>query len=157
MRRAVWCAVALAPLIAGCAAQPSHDRSEGFGTQTPGTAVAQPPPPVVVQPGQSVVVQPGQSVVVHPAPPAPVVVPGSQVVQVEDLEANEVRAQTIYANKIQAAEIRGTIHQTGEVKIDRSVADLKTPTVVASVLYADTIKANRVIADHIFVRNLERR
>jgi hypothetical protein len=85
-------------------------------------------------------------------------VPGSpQVVQVEDLEAHEVRAQTIYANRIQASEIRGAIHQTGEVRIDRSVADLKAPTLVASVLYADTIKAHRVIADDIFVRDLDRR
>jgi hypothetical protein len=122
----------------------------GFSTQTPGSAVIQPaPPPVVVYPGQSVVVQPG--------PPATVIAPAPQMVQAEDLEANEVRAQTIYANKIRASEVRGAIHQTGKVKLDSSVADLKASTVVASVLYADTIKAHRVIADHIFVRDLERR
>ena len=79
------------------------------------------------------------------------------MVQAEDLEANEVRAHTIYANKIEASEIRGTIHQTAKVKLDSSVTDLKTPTVVASLLYADTIKAHTVIADHIFVRELDRR
>ena len=95
------------------------------------------------------ILQPGQS--------GTVVAPTPQMVQAEDLEANEVRAHTIYANKIQASEIRGTIHQTAKVKLDSSVTDLKTPTVVASLLYADTIKAHTVIADHIFVRELDRR
>jgi len=79
------------------------------------------------------------------------------MVQAENLEANEVRAQTIYANKIEASEIQGSIHQTAKVKLDGSVRDMRVPTVVASVLYADTIKAHRVVADHIFVRELERR
>jgi hypothetical protein len=133
-------------------------------TQPPATqppVVIQPGQPVVVQPGPSgsVVVQPGQSgaVVVQPGASRTVVAPAPQMVQAEDLEANEVRAQTIYANKIEASEIRGTIHQTGKVKLDSSVTDLKAPTVVASLLYADTIKAHTVIADHIFVRDLERR
>jgi hypothetical protein len=43
------------------------------------------------------------------------------------------------------------------VKLDGSVKDLKAPTVVASVLYADTIKAHKVIADHIYVREIDRR
>ena len=178
--------VAALPVIALTgAATANHIRSSSNGSfstesQPTGSAVAQTAqPPVVVQPGQSVVVQPapsgsvvvqpgqsgsvvvqpGQSgsVVVQPGQSATVVAPAPQMVQAEDLEANEVRAQTIYANKIEASDIRGSIHQTGKVKLHSSVTDLKTPTVVASILYADTIKAHTVIADHIFVRDLERR
>jgi hypothetical protein len=111
---------------------------------------------VIPSPQAPVVVEPGQSVVVQPGSPATVVVPG-QTIQAEDLEANEVRAQTIYANKMRALEVRGAIHQTGKVKLEGAVSDLRAPTVVASVVYADTIKAHRVIADNIFVRDLERR
>jgi hypothetical protein len=41
--------------------------------------------------------------------------------------------------------------------MDPSVSDLKAQTVVASVLYADTIKADRVIANQIYVRDVDRR
>jgi hypothetical protein len=34
---------------------------------------------------------------------------------------------------------------------------MRAATVVASMVYADTIKAHRVVANHIFVRELERR
>jgi hypothetical protein len=61
------------------------------------------------------------------------------------------------ANKIEVADVQGSIHPTGSVKLDKTVRDLKAPTVVASLLYADTIKAHRVVADHIFVRDLQRR
>jgi hypothetical protein len=71
--------------------------------------------------------------------------------------ANEVRAHTIYANKIEAPVVQGTIYPTGEVRIDRSAVDVRAPAIVASILYADTIKAERVIADRIFVRELNRR
>jgi hypothetical protein len=90
--------------------------------------------PVVVSPGQAVVVQPstsGQPVIVQSGT---VTAPAAQVVQADALEANEVRAQTIYANRIQSPEIRGTIHQSGGVKMDRSVSNLKTQTLTASVL-----------------------
>jgi hypothetical protein len=173
--------------VTGAARANHIGSTPGFGSESlpAGTAVVQMPqppatqPPVLIQPGQSVVVQPGPSgsvvvqpgqsggvvvqpgqagsVVVQPGPSRTVATPAPQMVQAEDLEANEVRAQTIYANKIEASEIRGTIHQTGKVKLDSSVTDLKAPTVVASLLYADTIKAHTVIADHIFVRDLERR
>ena len=130
--RAIWGVVALAPLmIVGCA-----------------TESAQSPPPVVIQPGQRVVVE---------SPQSPTVMPSSQVIQADDIVANEVRAQTIYANKIRAPEVQGAIHQTGQVRIDGSVPDLKAPTITASVIYADTIQAHRVIADNIFVRDLDRR
>jgi hypothetical protein len=119
---------------------------------------SQAPPSVLVQPTQpSVVVQPGQpAVIVQPAQPSTVVVPATQIVQAEDIEANEVRAQTVYANKIRASEVRGAIHQTAKVKLDNA-ADIKAPTVVGAVIYADTIKAHAVIADHIYVRELDRR
>ena len=141
--RVLWCVLAIAPLVAaGCAT--AGNRTFGNETQPPGSAVTQapgavvippPPQPVVVQSAPApVVVSPGQSVVVQPAPSGqPVVVqsgtvtvPASQIVQADALEATEVRAQTIYANRIQSNEIRGTIHQSGGVKIDRSVANLKT-------------------------------
>jgi hypothetical protein len=158
--RSAWTAIAaLVPAIAVTGAAKA-DHMNGFSsvTSSTGTVVVQPAPtpalpPVVVQPGQPIIVQqPGQSV-----PLATVPRPAPQMVQAEDLEANEVRAQTIYANKIEAPEIQGSIHPTGKIQLDRSVSDMKAATVVASVLYADTIKAHRVIADHIFVRNLERR
>jgi hypothetical protein len=176
--RILWCAVVAAPLMAGCATYDTTrpgDHTFDKETQTPGSAVAQypgpvviPPPPqpapVVVQPSQGqVVVQqapatvPGQAVVIPPGQTGTVSVPASQVIQADALEANEVRAQTIYANKIQSPEIRGTIHQSGGVKMDRSVTDMKAALVSASVLYADTIKADRVIADQIYVREVDRR
>jgi hypothetical protein len=172
--------MAIVPLVAGCATRSDYvrpgDRTFGNETQPSGSAITQapgstvviPPPPqsVVVQPAPApVVVSPGQSVVVHPAPSGqPVVVqsgtvtvPASPIVQADALEATEVRAQTIYANRIQSPEIRGTIHQSGGVRMDRSVTNLKMPTVTASVLYADSIKADRVIADQIYVRDVQRR
>jgi hypothetical protein len=171
--RVLWCVLAVAPLVAaGCA---TGNRTFGNETPPPGSAVTQapgavvippPPQPVVVQPAPApVVVSPGQSVIVQaPQSGQPVVVqsgtvtvPASQIVQADSLEATEVRAQTIYANRIQSNEIRGTIHQSGGVKMDRSVANLRTQTLTASVLYADTIKADRVIADQIYVREVERR
>jgi hypothetical protein len=177
--RILWSVIAIAPLVAGCATQPDYvrpgDRTFDREAQPPGSAVSRapsavviPPPPrsVVVPPSQApVVVAPGQSVVVQ-APqtgqatvvqPGTVVVPASQIVQADSLEASEVRAQTIYANRIESPEIRGTIHRSGGVRMDPSVSNLKTQTLTASVLYADTIKADRVVADLIFVREVEGR
>ena len=172
--RMLWCLVAAVPMIAaGCASHDGvrpGDRTFDKETQAPGSAVSQAPvvvvppaQPTVVQPSQApVVVAPGQTVVV-PAPagtvtvPGAVTVPATQVVQADELQANEVRAQTIYANKIESPEVRGTIHQTGGVKFDHSPNDLKASMVTASVVYADTIKADRVIADQIYVKQMERR
>jgi hypothetical protein len=41
--------------------------------------------------------------------------------------------------------------------MDRSVNSLRAAMVSASVLYADTIKADWVIADQIYVRGVDRR
>jgi hypothetical protein len=155
---------ALVPVIgiAGAAAADHINNGFAMETRSTGSAVVQPAPattlpPVVVQPGQPIIVQqPGQpSTVVQPVPQ--VVQPAPQMVQAEDLEANEVRANTIYANKIEAQEIQGAIHPTSKVRLHSSVSDMKAPTVVASILYADTIKAHRIVANHIFVQELERR
>jgi hypothetical protein len=53
--------------------------------------------------------------------------------------------------------IRGAIHQTGKVKVGNGRGDIKTPSVVAAIVYADSIKAHTVTADHIYVRELDRR
>jgi len=147
MKARVWCFVVVAPLIAAGCAMPNDGAPPGahdFSQETisPGSAVLQGPGTVVS--GTAGVAVAGQQ--------------GSQqIVEAEALEANEVHAQMIYANHIQSPDIHGTIHQTGGVRMDRSVGDLKAATVTASVLYADTIKADRVIADQIYVREIDRR
>jgi hypothetical protein len=134
-----------------------------------GTAGAQ--APVVVQPSQApVVVQPAPPsappvviqqtpappVVVQPAPPPVAVAPAPQTVQAEDIEADTVQAQTIYAEKIEASEVRGAIHQSDGVKLSGH-GDIKTPSLSASVIYAEKIKARTVVADNIYVREIQRR
>lgn len=67
------------------------------------------------------------------------------------------RVGPFYANKIEVDEIQGAIHQTSGVKINSSQGKIKIPTVSTSVIYADEIKANSVVADSIHVRKIERR
>jgi len=74
----------------------------------------------------------------------------------DDIKAHQVRATTIYANKIKAREVQGVIHQSKEVKIPSGKSDIKAPMVTASVIYADEISADSVIANEIFVRTLKR-
>ena len=93
-------------------------------------------------------------------PPTTVVVPvpaPTQTMQVDEIRAGVVRANPIYANKIEADEVRGTVHQSHGVKVRDSQGKIKAPEVVASVIYADQISANTVEADTIYVRDLERR
>ena len=92
----------------------------------------------------------GAQVVVQPSPPA------SQVVQAGDIEAKEVRAQTIYANKIKAPMVQGTVHQSDDVKIKDTKGHIKAPSVSAGVIYADTIKARSIVAEHIYVKDIQR-
>jgi hypothetical protein len=134
-------------------------------TEQPPSVVVQPPaqpaPSVVVQPPQpSVVVQPSQpSVVVQPAQPSVIVQSTPlppQTLQAGDIEAQQVRAHAIYANKIKAAHVQGAIHQTGGVKV-KGHGDIKAPMVSASVIYAEDIKADSVVADNIYVRELKRK
>ena len=68
-----------------------------------------------------------------------------------------VRADTIYVNRIQADEVRGQIHQTRDVRIGDTRGEIKAPEVAASVIYADEISANSVVAQNVYVRDLRRR
>lgn len=97
------------------------------------------PPPVIVQPSPSVVVR------------------SAQVVQADEIEATDVRAQTIYANRIEAADVRGALHQTDKIELGDAEGEIGTTSILASVIYADTIKARTVTADNIYVRELERK
>ena len=77
--------------------------------------------------------------------------------QADEIEAHAVRAQVIYANKIEADEVRGAIHQSKGIKISDTHGDLKAPEVAANTIYADVIKANSVVANDIYVRDLRRK
>jgi len=92
------------------------------------------------------------SVVVVPGQPA-----ATGTLQADEITAHQVRAATIYANRIEADEVNGSIHQTQGVKINDTRGNLRAPEVVASVIYADEIKANSVSADTIYVRELRKR
>ncbi|HUP38155.1 MAG TPA: hypothetical protein VNC82_22230 [Candidatus Limnocylindria bacterium] len=67
-----------------------------------------------------------------------------------------VRANIVYANKLEADEVRGAVHQTRGLKVKDSEGKIKAPEVVASVIYADEISANAVVAGAIYVRELTR-
>jgi hypothetical protein len=108
--------------------------------------------PEATPPASTVIVTPGVPAVTSYAP-APV----PQTLQAEEIKAHQVRAQTIYANKIEADDVQGAIHQTKGVKVRDSRGEIKAPYVGASVIYADEIKANSVVAEHIYVRELKRR
>ena len=106
---------------------------------------------------------PGPPVIVQPAPPATVIQPGSgsvvvqpmtQTMLADTIRAREVRAGAIYANKINARQVQGTIHQTRKIDIGAGKADVRAPMVTASVIYADEIRADSVVANDIFVREL---
>jgi hypothetical protein len=114
----------------------NHVRIEGGSDSSPGVIYA-PPGSAVVVPGQ------------------PTVAPST--VQADEITARQVRASTIYANKIEADEVIGTVHQTRGVKINAARGSIRAPEVVASVIYADEIKANTVSADTIYVRDLRKR
>lgn len=113
----------------------NHVRIEGGNDSSPGVIYA--PPGAVVVAGQ------------------PMVAPST--VQADEITARQVRASTIYANKIEADEVIGTVHQTRSVKINDARGSIRAPEVVASVIYADEIKANTVSADTIYVRDLRKR
>jgi hypothetical protein len=108
------------------------------------------------QPPATVIV-PGPPAVTPGPPAAPSYVPAPQTLQAEEIRAHQVRAQTIYANKIEADEVQGAVHHSKGVKVGDSRGEIKAPYVTASVIYADVIKANSVVADNIYVRDLERR
>ena len=102
---------------------------------------------------QGVIYAPPGTAVVVPPPPAAVM----STVKADGITAQQVRANTIYANKIEADEVRGTVYQNRDLKIGDTKRDIRAPEVVASVIYADEIKANSVQADMIYVRDLKQR
>lgn len=155
--------------------------------RTPGGTVVQAPPNTVVQtpsgatvttspdpalvpapPAGTVIATPGTTTVVPSTNGATTVIPQGSTVAVppagipamlraDEIESPTVRAHTIYANRIDADQIRGIIHQDRDLKIGDTRGDIRAPEVVASVIYADEIKANQVIAEHIYVKNIRRR
>jgi len=70
-------------------------------------------------------------------------------------QAGVVRANTIYANRIEADRVQGVIHHTGSVKVNAPSGEIVGSDVATSVIYADSIAANSVLADNIYVRDLE--
>ena len=121
---------------------------------------------VVPAPGTTVVPAPGTTTVVPPAGTttvvaAPAVTPAPatviQTLRADDIHSPRVRAQTIFANRIEANEIRGVIHQDKSLKVGNTNGAIKGNEIVATVIYADEIKADIVIADHIYVRDIRRR
>jgi hypothetical protein len=91
-----------------------------------------------------------------PAPPSSGPA-ASQTLTADHITALEVRADTIYAKKIEADNIQGEIHQTKDVKVGKASGDIKAPQVAALVIYAEEITANTVVAKTIYVRDLDRR
>jgi hypothetical protein len=90
-------------------------------------------------------------------PPTPAVTPGPQTLQADSIKADTVRASIIYANKIEADRVLGAVHQSKGIKVKNSEGKIEAPQVAAGVIYADEIKANTVMAETIYVRNLDRR
>ena len=128
--------LAAAALIAPVAAvSANHVRIDGVPPAVP------PPPPGVSQP-----------VVVAPIPTPT----QAQTLQVDEIEAGVVRANIIYANKLEADEVRGVVHQSRGLQVSDRQGKIKAPEVAASVIYADEISANTVVADQIYVRELKR-
>lgn len=94
-----------------------------------------------------------------PQPPAPPSAPAaaSQTLHADQITALQIRANTIYANKIEADNIQGQIHQSKDVKVGKTSGKIKAPEVSASVIYAAEITANSIVAQNVYVRDLDRR
>src|SRR6185295_2848751 len=130
----------------------------------PGVVFVQPAPApksVTVVPAPTVVTPPPATVTVVPAP-STIVIPApspsssaQQTMQAEQIRAGVVRANTIYANRIEADRVQGVIHHTGSVKVNAPSGEIVGSDVAISVIYADAIAANSVLADNIYVRDLE--
>jgi len=94
---------------------------------------------------------PRQAVPPYPAPAS------SQTIHADHITAQQIRADTIYANKMDADNVTGQIHQSKDVKVGDTHGEIKAPEVSASVIYADEISANSVVATNVYVRGLRRR
>jgi len=84
--------------------------------------------------------------------PSNLVVP--ETLQVDGITAREVRAHAIYANRIDAARVHGVIHQISGLTSLYGHGQIQATDVAASTIYADTINANVVVADAVYVRDL---
>jgi hypothetical protein len=159
MRRFAISGLALALAVSGGCASPNRVRLDpdvDAGT----TAVPAPGITTVPAPGTTTGVPPAGATTVVPAPatvvtPAPPVV--IQTLRADLIDSPRVRAQTIYANRIEANEIRGVIHQDKGLRVGNTDGAIKGNEIVATVIYADEIKADLIIADHIYVRHLRPR
>ena len=87
----------------------------------------------------------------YPAPAA------SQTIHADHITAQQIRTNSIYANKIDADNIEGQIHQFKDVKVGATRGEIKAPEVAASVIYAEEISANSVVVQNVYVRDLRRR
>ena len=81
-----------------------------------------------------------------------VVVP--ETLQVDGITARQVRAHAIYANRIEADQVQGVIHQISGLQNLFGHGHIEASDVSASVIYADTINANVLVADAVYVRDL---
>jgi hypothetical protein len=113
------------------------------------------PAPTVAPAPATVTVVPPPSTVVIPAPSPSNMVPAQQTMHAEQIRAGVVRANTIYANRIEADRVQGVIHHTSSVKVNAPSGEIVGSDVATSVIYADAIAANSVLADNIYVRDLE--
>ena len=120
----------------------------------PKSVTVVPAPTVVTPPPATVTVVPAPSTVVIPAP-SPSSSAQQQIMHAEQIRAGVVRANTIYANRIEADRVQGVIHHTGSVKVNAPSGEIVGSDVATSVIYADAIAANSVLADNIYVRDLE--
>jgi len=77
-----------------------------------------------------------------------------ETLQVDEIRAHQVRARAIYANRIDADHVQGVIHQIAGLQTLYGHGEIKALDVSASVIYADTISANFVAADAVYVRDL---
>ena len=147
MRRFAISGLALALAVSGGCASPNQARLD--------------PDAMVAAPGTTTeVLPPAGTTTGVPAPATAATPPLATVVltvRADNIESPRVRAQTIYANRIEANEIRGVIHQGKGLRVENTDGAIKGDEIVAAVIYANKIKADIVIADHIYVRDVRPR
>jgi hypothetical protein len=113
----------------------------------PATVTVVPAPaPVTVVPAPSTVVIPSTQQIVAPA---------QQTLRAQQIRASVVRAHTIYANRIETDQVKGVVHHTPTIAVGAPAGEVVGSDVAASVIYADAIAANSIVADHVYVRDLE--
>ena len=134
---------------------------------TPATVTVVPAPTTVVP--ATVPAPPAGTVTVvttpTPVTPSTVVIPGTtqhvvtvpagQTLRAEQIRAQVVRAGTIYANRIETDQVKGVVHYTNTIASGAPAGEVVGSDVTASVIYADAISANSIVADHVYVRDLE--